>query len=309
VGGDPARFGVTVRAFHGASADRCARWPHTMLATSTHDHKRSEDVRCRIDVLSEMPAAWRLLLRRWSRMNRMHRGRLDGGAPAPAPADEYLLYQTLLGTLPAGGLDEAGLAPYRERMQQYALKAAREAKTHTSWISPDEAYETALAGFIGGLLGRLAPNLFLDDLQAQVHTLAWYGALNSLSTTLLKFTSPGVPDIYQGHEVVSLTLVDPDNRQPVDYARHAERLAALGALDPSDAGELAAAPHDGRAKLWITSRLLALRSERPALFRDGDYRALKTGGRHADHVVAFARRHAGATLVAVAGRLFAGLGT
>jgi (1->4)-alpha-D-glucan 1-alpha-D-glucosylmutase len=242
-------------------------------------------------------------------MNRMHRGRLDGGAPAPAPGDEYLLYQTLLGTLPAGGLDEAGLAPYRERMQQYALKAAREAKTHTSWISPDEAYETALAGFIGGLLGRLAPNLFLDDLQAQVHTLAWYGALNSLSTTLLKFTSPGVPDIYQGHEVVSLTLVDPDNRQPVDYARHAERLAALGALDPSDAGELAAAPHDGRAKLWITSRLLALRRERPALFRDGDYRALKTGGRHADHVVAFARRHAGATLVAVAGRLFAGLGT
>jgi (1->4)-alpha-D-glucan 1-alpha-D-glucosylmutase len=188
------------------------------------------------------------------------------------------------------------------------VKAAREAKTHTSWISPDEAYETALAGFIGGLLGRLAPNLFLDDLQAQVHTLAWYGALNSLSTTLLKFTSPGVPDIYQGHEVVSLTLVDPDNRQPVDYARHAERLAALGALDPSDAGELAAVPHDGRAKLWITSRLLALRSERPALFRDGDYRALKTGGRHADHVVAFARRHAGATLVAVAGRLFAGLG-
>jgi (1->4)-alpha-D-glucan 1-alpha-D-glucosylmutase len=308
VGGDPARFGVTVRAFHGASADRCARWPHTMLATSTHDHKRSADVRCRIDVLSEMPAAWRLLLRRWSRMNRMHRGRLDGGAPAPSPADEYLLYQTLIGTLPAGGLDEAGLAPYRERIRQYMVKAAREAKTHTSWISPDEAYEAALDGFVGGLLGRLAPNLFLDDLTAQVRTLAWYGALNSLSTTLLKFTSPGVPDIYQGHEVVKLTLVDPDNRQPVDYPHHAERLAALGALDPADAGELAAAPHDGRAKLWITWRLLALRRAQPALFRDGDYLALKTGGRHAEHVVAFARRHAGATLVAVAGRLFAGLG-
>jgi len=241
-------------------------------------------------------------------MNRMHRGRLDGGAPAPAPADEYLLYQTLLGTLPADGLVEAGLAPYRERMQQYLVKAAREAKTHTSWISPDAAYEAALEGFVGGLLGRLAPNLFLDDLAAQVKTLAWYGALNSLSTTLLKLTSPGVPDIYQGHEVVNLTLVDPDNRQPVDYARHAERLAALGALDPSDAGELAAAPHDGRAKLWITWRLLALRRAQPELFRDGDYLALKTGGRHADHVVAFARRHAGAALVAVAGRLFAGLG-
>jgi (1->4)-alpha-D-glucan 1-alpha-D-glucosylmutase len=305
VGGDPAHFGVTVRAFHGASADRCARWPHTILATSTHDHKRSEDVRNRIDVLSEMPAVWRLSLRRWSRMTRMHRSKLDDGTPAPAPADEYLLYQTLLGTLPADGLDEARLAPYRERIQQYMLKAAREAKTHTSWINPDEAYETALLGFVGGLLGRLQPNLFLDDLRVQAQRLAWFGALNSLSTTLLKFTSPGVPDLYQGHEVISLTLVDPDNRQPVDYDALARSLDALEGLDTAQLPALVAAAHDGRAKLWIAWRLLALRRERPALFRDGDYVPLDVAGTHVEHVVAFARRHAGAVLVAIAGRLYA----
>jgi (1->4)-alpha-D-glucan 1-alpha-D-glucosylmutase len=306
VGGDPAHFGITVRAFHGASADRCARWPHTILTTSTHDHKRSEDVRNRIDVLSEMPAAWRLLLRRWSRMARMHRSKLDGMS-APSPADEYLLYQTLLGTLPVGGLDETTLGPYRERIQQYMLKAAREAKTHTSWISPDEAYENALLGFVGGLLGKRQPNLFLDDLWAQAQRLAWFGALNSLSMTLLKFASPGVPDVYQGHEVTSLTLVDPDNRQPVDYEALTQCLQSLEGLDVADLHALAATPHDGRAKLWIAWRLLALRRERPALFRDGDYVALEVSGAHAEHVVAFARRHEGTLLVVVAGRLYARL--
>ncbi len=169
VGGDPARFGISVRAFHGASADRAARWPHTLIATSTHDHKRSADVRCRIDVLSEMPAAWRLLLRRWSRLNRGHRRRPTGDAPAPSRRDEYLLYQTLLGTLPVGGLDATTLAPYRERIAAYMLKAAREAKLRTSWIAPDDEYEAALRDFVDGLLGRLAPNLFLEDLVVQAN--------------------------------------------------------------------------------------------------------------------------------------------
>ncbi|MEX0638002.1 MAG: malto-oligosyltrehalose synthase, partial [Burkholderiales bacterium] len=157
VGGDPAQFGMTVRAFHGASADRAARWPHTILATSTHDNKRAEDVRCRIDVLSEIPAAWRLALRRWGALNRGQRTKLESG-PAPSRADEYLLYQTLLGTLPPETLDEAGLAAWRERIERYMVKAAREAKAHTSWISPNEEYENALAAFVRGLLGRLAPN-------------------------------------------------------------------------------------------------------------------------------------------------------
>ncbi len=307
VGGDPARFGITVRAFHGASADRAARWPHTLIATSTHDHKRSADVRCRIDVLSEMPAAWRLLLRRWSRMNRTHRTTARGEAPAPTPADEYLLYQTLLGTLPASGLDAAELAAYRERIAGYLLKAAREAKLRTSWTAPDAAYESALHGFVAGLLGRVAPNPFLDDLSAQARRLAWLGAFNSLATALLKFTSPGVPDIYQGHEVVNLTLVDPDNRKPVDYWALSAELASLETLDPGRAGELIAAPHDGRAKLWIAWRLLDLRRRRPLVFRDGDYRPLKAAGTHADHVVAFARHHAEGVLIVVVARLVARL--
>ncbi|MEO5881009.1 MAG: malto-oligosyltrehalose synthase [Caldimonas sp.] len=307
VGGDPARFGITVRAFHGASADRAARWPHTLIATSTHDHKRSADVRCRIDVLSEMPAAWRLLLRRWSRMNRTHRTTPRGEAPAPTPGDEYLLYQTLLGTLPATGLGPTEIAPYRERIVEYLLKAAREAKLRTSWTAPHEAYETGLRSFVAGLLGRVAPNLFLDDLTAQARRLARLGAFNSLATALLKFTSPGVPDIYQGHEVVNLTLVDPDNRKPVDYRNLSAALAALEALEPGRAAELVATPHDGRAKLWIAWRLLDLRRRRPLLFRDGDYRPLKAAGTHADHVVAFARHHAEAVLIVVVPRLVARL--
>ncbi|MEO8310084.1 MAG: malto-oligosyltrehalose synthase [Caldimonas sp.] len=307
VGGDPSRFGIGVRAFHGASADRAARWPHTLIATSTHDHKRSADVRCRIDVLSEMPAAWRLLLRRWSRMNRAHRTTTRGESPAPTPADEYLLYQTLLGTLPASGLDPTTLAAYRERITDYLLKAAREAKLRTSWTAPDAAYENALRGFVAGLLGRIAPNPFLDDLTAQARRLAWLGAFNSLATALLKFTSPGVPDIYQGHEVVNLTLVDPDNRKPVDYRALSAGLASLEALAPGRAGELVAAAHDGRAKLWIAWRLLDLRRRLPLVFRDGGYRPLKANGTRADHVVAFARDHAEGVVIVVVARLVAQL--
>jgi (1->4)-alpha-D-glucan 1-alpha-D-glucosylmutase len=275
-----------------------------MLATSTHDHKRSEDVRHRIDVLSERPAAWRLLLRRLARLSRTYRTTIDG-EPVPTPADEVLLYQTLLGTLPVQGLTEETLPAYRERIEQYLVKAAREAKVHTSWISPDEAYEAALRGFLAGVLGRVTPNLFLEETLREARRLAWFGALNSLSQSLVKFASPGVPDIYQGHEVMNLSLVDPDNRRPVDYGELAQMLAALAAIDPADASALAATPNDGRAKLWIAWRLLALRREQPALFADGDYVALDASGAHAAHVVAFARRHEGVTLVAIAGRLFA----
>jgi len=302
VGGDPAQFGMTVRAFHGASADRAARWPHTLLATSTHDNKRAEDVRCRIDVLSEIPAAWRLALRRWGALNRAHRTALESG-PAPSPADEYLLYQTLLGTLPPGTLDEAALAAWRGRIERYMVKAAREAKAHTSWISPSEEYENALAAFVRGLLGRLAPNPFLEDLRAQAEPIAWFGALNSLTLALVKLASPGVPDLYQGTEVMDLSLVDPDNRRPVDYARRAALLEALAAL--GDPRPLLETLHDGRAKLWVTWRLLELRRKLPELFRDGGYLPLAPAGARAEHVLAFARPHASGTLVVVAGRLYA----
>jgi (1->4)-alpha-D-glucan 1-alpha-D-glucosylmutase len=308
VGGDPGPFGMTVRAFHGASADRAARWPHTLLTTSTHDNKRSEDVRNRLDVLSEMPGAWRLALARWRRLSRGARG--EGGGPSGS--DEYLFYQAVLGTLPAEGLTEDTLPAYRERIEQYMLKAAREAKQHTSWTTPDDAYEAGLLAFVRGVLARVQPNPLLGDLQASAAALAWFGALNSLSMVLLKFTSPGVPDLYQGNELMDLSLVDPDNRRPVDYALRLRHLEALeGLAERDDRAEalrtLLQAPHDGRAKLWLTWRLLQLRARQPDLFRDGRYLALPASGERQDHVLAYARQLGSQTLVVVAGRLFARL--
>jgi len=314
VGSDPESFGMGVAAFHAASADRAKKWPHTMLATSTHDSKRSEDVRARLHVLSEMPAAWRLAVRRWSRINRSRKRKSDAGE-APSRNDEYFLYQTLVGTFPSGEIDGAVLAAYRERIERYAIKAAREAKRHTSWVNPDAGYEAALTGFLQALLGRLDGNLFLDDLRSQIGVYAWLGALNGIAAALVKIASPGVPDIYQGCELVDLSLVDPDNRRPVDYALRARRLAELQTLASGPAEALASGvrglfdvPDDGLLKLWVLWRALGLRRERPDVFTHGNYRAVAVEGARADHVVAFERRHGDAGAVMVTGRLFAGLG-
>jgi (1->4)-alpha-D-glucan 1-alpha-D-glucosylmutase len=314
VGSDPGHFGMAVSAFHGASANRAAKWPHTMLATSTHDSKRSEDVRARIAVISERPAAWRLAVRGWSRANRNRKRTVDG-RPAPSRNDEYLLYQTLAGTFPAGPVDDLALAAYRARINAYMLKAVREAKVRTSWINPNAEYEAAVAGFIDALLDGPDGNAFLADFRAQAAPLAWFGALNSLSMTLVKLTSPGVPDTYQGQELIELNLVDPDNRRPVDYAARRKALAALRALATGPADGLPARVqalletlHDGQAKLWLAWRLLDLRRRRPELFEKGDYHAVTVAGARANHVVAYARRVGSAGIVAVAGRLFATLG-
>ena len=309
VGGDPGLFGFPVSAFHGASAERAATWPHTMLATSTHDNKRSEDVRARIDVLSEDPAGWRALAQRWARLNRSRKRDVDD-APAPSANDEYLLYQTLLGTLPSDSLSGADLAQYRERINAYMLKAVREAKVNTSWTAPNEAYEAATAAFVDALLDGGKSNRFLDELRREHPRIHWFGWLNSLSMTLLKFASPGVPDLYQGSELTELSLVDPDNRRPVDYDA---RLRALAELASFASGEhrvdaLAAGPADGRAKLWIIWRALQLRARQPDLFARGEYVPLAVSGARADHVVAFARRFGDRALIAVAGRLWASLG-
>jgi (1->4)-alpha-D-glucan 1-alpha-D-glucosylmutase len=313
VGADPDMFGMTVAAFHAASADRCAKWPHTMLATSTHDNKRSEDVRGRIDVISEMPAAWRLLLRRWSRMNRSRR-RVHEGEVAPSPNDEYLLYQTLLGSLPLEPLDQAGLDAYRARIHAYMEKAVREAKQRSSWINVNEGYESAVHAFIDALLGKRDGNRFLEDLAAQAATVGWFGRLSSLAMTLVKLVSPGVPDLYQGTEVPDLSLVDPDNRRPVDYAARAALLDELEALakKPADAiaeraAQFARDPLDARAKLWIVLRALDLRREDPELFEAGSYVPLEASGERAAHVVAFARRADERAVVAVVPRLCAKL--
>ncbi|HVL59237.1 MAG TPA: malto-oligosyltrehalose synthase [Burkholderiaceae bacterium] len=310
VGGDPGVFGTTVRAFHAASADRAARWPATMLATSTHDNKRSEDVRQRINVLSELPAAWRLLLRRWRVLNRTRRTKVNGEV-APSPSDEYLLYQTLLGTFPPQGLEGDALAQFRDRIEQYMMKAVREAKERTSWINPDAEYEAAVAQFVRGLLARPEANPFLDDLRAQSARIAWFGALNSVSLMLLKYTSPGVPDLYQGNELFDYSLVDPDNRRPVDYQRLERLLGELRTLrergTPPEPAELGEWLLDGRAKLWTTWRLLDERRRMPELFRDGNYQGLEVSGARANHVLAYARRQAHRTLIVVSGRMFAQL--
>ena len=310
VGGDPDMFGLSVAAFHGASRDRALHWPATMLTTTTHDAKRSEDVRCRIDAISEMPAAWRLTTRRWTRLNRRHKRVVDG-QPAPSRSDEYLLYQLLVGSLPAGPLDDAALADYAARLEQVMMKSAREAKLVSSWMNPHAAYEAALAGFVRTLLQRRDSNLFLPDLQANVETLAWFGALNGLSMALIKCLSPGVPDFYQGHEAIELSLVDPDNRRPVDFERRRALLdeaRALAALD--DAAARSAAwrtllDHavDGRAKFWVVWRALQLKREAEAMLRRAEYLPLAVRGAQAEHAVAFARRDGARWLVVVGTRL------
>jgi (1->4)-alpha-D-glucan 1-alpha-D-glucosylmutase len=294
VGGDPAQFGVTVSAYHGASAERAAHRPHTMLATSTHDNKRSEDVRARIDVISESPAEWRKLLRRWERMNRSKKVSVNG-RPAPSSNDEYLLYQVLLGSFAGDETDAHAMQAYSERIEAYMLKAVREAKVHTSWINPDDDYENAVKAFIQALLATSGRNLFAKDLRTHAATFAWFGMLNSLTTTLLKLTSPGVPDIYQGNETYDLSLVDPDNRRPVDYSTRRQRLARL------DAGEAAADLDD--EKLLVTSRALRLRRDHPEWFT-GEHATYAAVPASSAHALALGRGDAsGLQVVAVVTRL------
>jgi (1->4)-alpha-D-glucan 1-alpha-D-glucosylmutase len=283
VGGEPARFGRSVAEFHAANAERARTHPHAMLATATHDHKRGEDTRLRIAALTEFPAEWSRAIARWSRMNA---GLRDAGRGAPSPVDELLFYQTVVGTLP---LDAGPHADYAERLAAYAAKAAREAKLHTSWTDPNATYEAALEAFVRGALAPDTP--FFRDASAFVAQLAPTAAVHGLAQVALKLTAPGVPDIYQGCELWDFSLVDPDNRRPVDYERRGALLADFRTRADGEAlcAELLAAWPDGRIKLFVTWKLLQLRRERAATFASGAYRALRVDAPGADGVVAFAR--------------------
>ncbi|HUI61940.1 MAG TPA: malto-oligosyltrehalose synthase, partial [Steroidobacteraceae bacterium] len=254
VGGEPDAYGISVRAYHADSQHRARLWPHEMLATSTHDTKRSEDVRARINVLSEMTQVWRRTIERWSRMNRTRKRDVEG-TPAPDPNDEYLFYQTLVGTWPLQDPDGRTLTDYRERLEAYMLKAVREAKNRSSWANVNAEYEEALLQFIRTALEPRDGNLFLADVAALQSRLHRYGLLNGMSQTLCKLTAPGVPDIYQGNELWDCSLVDPDNRRPVDYAIRRELLATMRA-QPPPLRELLECLHDGRAKLFLTWKTL-----------------------------------------------------
>jgi len=314
VGGDPRQFGVSVAAFDYANRQRARQWPSSMLTTSTHDTKRGEDSRLRIDVLSEIPAAWRNRIDRWSTLNQSLR-REVGGNSVPSAKDEYLLYQALLGAWPFVTsdplADEQALRRFAARYDKYIVKALREAKILTDWASPNEAYEDAFLLFIGGMLDPRRP--FLTDFCPFARRVAWFGMLNSLSQTILRTTAPGIPDAYQGSELWDLSFVDPDNRSPVDFdLRHAllhraQFETTTDARRAAYARECLTSWQDGRVKLHALSTALACRKRWNSLFLEGSYQPLEVKGRHAKNVVAFAREWRGQTIVVVTGRLFVSL--
>jgi (1->4)-alpha-D-glucan 1-alpha-D-glucosylmutase len=278
VGGDPGHFGLPPAEFHAACADTQARWPMTMLTTSTHDTKRSEDVRARLNLLSEIPDHWRKAVGRWAKLNEQYR---SGGLPDRNV--EYLLYQTLVGAWPIE----------IERVVAYMGKASREAKVHTSWTNPNPAYDDALRAFVERALANVE---FTRDLQNFVSPLIEPGRINSLAQTLIKLTAPGIPDFYQGTDLWDLSLVDPDNRRPVDYELRRRLLGEMKTMTPE---QVWMRIDDGLPKLWLIRQALEARRQR--LFSPGDsYRALFPRGAKSDHVIAFAR---GARSVTVVPRL------
>src|SRR6195256_619326 len=297
VGGDPSAKALSVDAFHEAMQVRVKEWPHGMTATATHDTKRGEDARARLMALAELPGEWASAVARWKILNAPHLV-IAGEMRAPSAAFEYMLYQALLGAWPSGQRDDAFL----ERMQAYALKAAREGKQETSWLNPNPAYEAGLQTFIERILDRSASAEFLNSLETLAQRVSRLGALNSLSQITLKATMPGVPDFYQGTEFWDLSLVDPDNRRPVDFA---ERAAVLASIDIPDWESLAQHWSDGHVKLAWTRYLLKLRTELADVFAHGDYQPLEISGPHRDHVIAFARRHGRDAVITAVAKSFA----
>ncbi len=311
VGGDPRRFGVTRSAFHRANQRRAELSPHSMLATASHDTKRSEDMRARINVLSEMPAAWRLALRHWSRANQSLKCMVDG-VVVPTLNDEYFIYQTLLGIWPLGEPAANEMARLAVRVKKYLVKAVREAKVYTSWINPNTAYEDAVTAFAEALINSPAEGAFLMDFRPFQRRIARLGLFNSLSQTLIKLTAPGVPDIYQGCECWDFSLVDPDNRRPVDFGYRQTMLNALQTLVAQESPKRSAGVRalsetleDGRAKLLIVQSTLALRKRWPKVFQQGSYLPLTVRGEHAANLCAYARLAGERIVITVAPRLLA----
>jgi (1->4)-alpha-D-glucan 1-alpha-D-glucosylmutase len=297
VGGEPDRFGVSTAAFHHANQARLENWPFSMLATATHDHKRGEDARARLAVISECPDLWGDRVARWGDLNQRRVTTLSDGRRAPSANDEYLFYQTVLATWPLdmpGASqpddeptplpDEAALAAYADRIATYMIKAAREAKLDTAWTAQDPDYEAGLDGFVRAVLSSALGGAFVLDMAAFATRLAPTGAVNSLAQTALKLTVPGVPDIYQGTDLWDFSLVDPDNRRPVDFAARARMLAE--GLDPTD---LLADWRNGRVKQALMARLLDLRRRHPTLFSHGTYGPMDATGERSQSVLAFAR--------------------
>jgi (1->4)-alpha-D-glucan 1-alpha-D-glucosylmutase len=307
VGGEPQQFGMNIDAFHERNFHRQRDWPATLLATSTHDTKRSEDVRARVVAISEIPEVWRRSLQRWRAANRRWK-RAITDLEAPDANEEYLLYQTLLGTWPVqtNGEPESFPSPeYIERIQSYMAKALHEAKINTSWIQPNEAWDAAMGDFVAKVLDSSPRNKFLPIFTPVAKEITQLGAINSLAQTLLKLTSPGVPDLYQGNEIWDYSLVDPDNRRPVDYNQRRDMLESLATSTPD---ELMRSWPDGRIKLFLTQRVLRFRREHADLFERGEYVPVRVSGAFAECCVSFGRQLDDKWIVVIAPRISSRVG-
>ncbi len=307
VGGEPDQFGVSVEHFHRQQMMRLHDWPSSMLTTSTHDTKRSEDVRARINVLSEIPQEWKAALDRWTSYNQPKKTLLDDGQLVPGANGEYFLYQTLLGIWPFEHKIDGPLIHREliERVKVYMLKALKEAKVNTSWLNQNNEYEAAVGRFIENILEPDdLENRFLRDFTSLQRKIAHYGVFNSLSQALLKFTSPGVPDIYQGNEIWDFSLVDPDNRRVVDYELRAALLSKVEQIeDVSGVRNLVESKEDGRIKLFVTYRTLNFRHQHRTLFEKGAYIPLEASGERSENICAFSRDQNGEKAIIVAPRL------
>jgi len=293
VGGEPEQFGLPLESFHRQNVNRQRDWPHSMLTTSTHDTKRSEDVRARINVLSEIPAEWAGALTHWSRLNADKKSGVDAEL-APDCNDEYLFYQTLVGAWPAEPCTDEEFANFRKRIGAYMEKAIKEAKVHTSWVNPNEAYDHAVSKFVNEVLVADPENSFLSDFMRFHRRVAYPGMLNSLSQTILKIASPGVPDFYQGTELWDFSLVDPDNRRPVDFGKRIKLLEELKEREkenrPSLIQDVLTCWVDGKIKLYVTYKSLSFRRSHRSLFEEGNYIPIDVFDATRDHICSFARQ-------------------
>jgi (1->4)-alpha-D-glucan 1-alpha-D-glucosylmutase len=296
VGGSPAAPPMPLATFHAHMSERAHKWPNGLTATATHDTKRGEDARMRILAIAELPGDWTAALGRWKTLNARHVSNA-AGQRSPSIVDEYMIYQALVGALPFDGVSGDFVA----RFQQYVQKAVREEKLHSSWLNPNIAYEDGVTAFVAAILDRAQSAEFLASLNAFVQRTALLGALNSLSQLTLKATVPGIPDFYQGTELWDLSLVDPDNRRPVDFAARTKSLTEVRGKQLKFATNW----KDGTAKLAWTRRLLEFRHRHAEVFASGNYAPLTVQGRHADHVMAFSRRLREKACFVVALRYFA----
>jgi (1->4)-alpha-D-glucan 1-alpha-D-glucosylmutase len=307
VGGNPSQFGITVADFHEFNQKQHERWPHKMNATATHDTKRGEDVRTRINVLSEIPDEWEKQVKTWIEINNPKKRRLNNRV-FPQKNDEYFFYQTLVGAFPFA---ESERSHFVERVKEYVVKAVREAKVHTAWLRPDTDYEDGFVAFIEEVMKPSADNQFLQKFLPFQKRVAHYGIFNSLSQTLLKITASGVPDFYQGTELWELSLVDPDNRRPVDFEQRLAFLKEIKEKAKTEVlkliDELFASKEDGRIKLFLIARVLEARKQNLEVFQEGDYIPLEVDGKFKDRIVAFARSHENRVAITIVPRLLTNL--